>query len=164
MLGVTLFGGVAGPILCGQLLDRVFKGNAKAVFLIGFAMMCVFVYAISLPAVIHNLAVLETVLILAGFGVQFVMPTIYYFVAKVYPPQLVGKMSGIWIGVGTFGGVLGLYIAGVTVKSQSSYHTTLMLQAVAALIGFLLIFGLAVAEKPKAQQVVASLAAEAAGS
>jgi len=147
MLGITLLAGILGPLVCGVLLDRVFKGNAKVVFLIGFALMCVFVYGLTTPAVTGNILVLEPVLILAGFGVQFVFPTLYYFIAKAYAPQVVGKMSGIWMGIGTFGGVLGLYIAGVTVKSQDSYHTTLVLQSLAALVGFLLVFGLAAAQK-----------------
>ena len=150
MLGVTLFAGVIGPMVCGVFLDKVFKGNTKAVFLIGFGLMCVFVYALTLPVVTGNIPVLEVALILAGFGVQFVFPTIYYFIARAYALQLVGKMSGIWMGIGTFGGVLGLYIAGVTVKTQGSYHTTLLLQALTALIGFILVFALAAAQKTAA--------------
>ena len=150
MLGVTLFAGVIGPIVCGVFLDKVFKGNARSVFLIGYALLCVFVYALNLPMVTGRVPVLEIVLILAGFGVQFVMPTVYYFVAKAYAPQLAGKMSGIWTGIGNVGGVLGLYIAGVTVKSQGNYHTTLSLQALAALLGFCLVFGLAAAAKKPA--------------
>jgi len=153
MLGVTLLGGVGGPILCGQLLDRVFKGNAKTMFLMGFAMMCVFIYALTLPAVLAKIVVLEAVLILSGFGVQFVLPTLYYFVAKAYPPQLAGKMSGIWIGIGTFGGVVGMYIAGVTIRTQNSYRTSLLLEALVALVGFVLVFALAAANKPKPAQV-----------
>jgi MFS family permease len=163
MLGVTLLGGVGGPILCGQLLDRVFKGNAKTVFLLGFALLCGFVYALSLPYVTGRVAVLEAALILAGFGVQFVMPTIYYFVARVYPPQLAGKMSGIWVGVGTLGGVFGLYIGGITVKSQNSYHTTLMLQALAALVGFLLVFALTAAHKAMIRETVPNAETVSAG-
>jgi MFS family permease len=151
MLGVTLFAGVIGPIVCGLLLDKVFKGNAKAVFLIGYALMCVFVYLLKVPLVTGQVPLLEVALILAGFGVQFVMPTIYYFIARAYAPQLAGKMSGIWTGIGNLGGVVGLYIAGVTVKSQNSYHTTLTLQALAALLGFCLVFFLAAATKKPAR-------------
>ena len=163
MLGVTLLGGIGGPILCGQLLDRVFKGNAKAVFLMGFAMMCGSIYALRLPYVTARVVVLETALVLAGFGIQFVMPTIYYFVAKAYPPQLAGKMSGIWVGIGTFGGVLGLYIGGITVRSQNSYHTTLTLEALAALAGFLLIFALTAAHKAAARETATSVQTMGAG-
>jgi xanthine/uracil/vitamin C permease (AzgA family) len=61
-------------------------------------------------------------------------------------------MSGLWAGIGTFGGVLGLYIAGVTVKSQNSYQTTFSLQVLVAVIGFLLTFVLI--KLRKAEQAV----------
>jgi len=157
MLGVTLLAGVLGPLVCGVLLDKVFQGNAKIVLLIGFALMCVFVYLLTMPAVTGNVPVLELALILAGFGVQFVFPTIYYFIAKAYTPQVMGKMSGIWMGIGTFGGVLGLYIAGVTVKSQNSYHTTLLLQTVSSFVGFLLVFVLAAAQKSSSSAQAATV-------
>ena len=147
MVGVTLLAGVLGPMLCGVMLDRIFKGNAKLVMLIGFGLLCVFVYLLTMTAVVGRVPVLETDLILAGFGVQFVMPTLYYLIAKVYPPQVAGKMAGIWMGIGTFGGVLGLYIAGITIKSQNSYHTSLVLQSLAALIGILLALALNPAQK-----------------
>lgn len=142
MIGVTLLGGVLGPMLCGVMLDKIFKGNAKLVLQIGFALMCIFVYLLTMTAVTRRIPALETALILAGFGVQFVMTTIYYFVAKVYAPQVIGKISGIWMGLGTFGGVVGLFLAGITIKSQNSYHTTLVLQSLAALVGFLLVIAL----------------------
>jgi MFS family permease len=155
MLGLTLFAGVVGPIVCGLLLDKVFRGNSTPVFLIGFGLSCVFVYLLTLPSVTDNIMTLEAVLILAGFGVQIVFPTIFYFTAKSYAPQIVGKITGVWLGIGNFGGVVGLFIAGVTIKSQGTYHTTLMLQSMVALIGFFLVFAMVLAQKyaTKAQAV-----------
>ena len=46
MLGVTLLAGVTGPIISGFLLDKTFRGNAKPVMLIGYFLLCVFVYAL----------------------------------------------------------------------------------------------------------------------
>jgi MFS family permease len=145
MLGATLLAGIVGPLVCGLLLDKVFKGNAKVVFLIGFALMCVFVYLLTVPFVTGSFPVLEIVLILAGFGVQLTIPTIYYFVARAYAPQVVGIMSGVWMGIGTFGGALGFFVAGVTIKSQNSYYPSLVMQSLTALIGFLLVFALSAA-------------------
>ena len=109
-------------------------------FLIGYILMCVFVYALLYPQVTGHAGILEVDLILAGFGVMFAFPMIFYIIAVSYPPQIVGKMSGLWCGIGSFGGVTGLYIAGLTIKSQGSYHTTLRLQSLAALLGFALTF------------------------
>jgi MFS family permease len=91
--------------------------------------------------------VLELDLILAGFGVMFSFPMIFYMIASSYPPQIVGKMSGLWGGIGCSGGVVGVYIAGLTVKSQGSYHTTLFLQSLVALLGFALTFVLMALKK-----------------
>ena len=142
MLGVTLLAGVTGPILSGFLLDKVFRGSAKPMLLVGYFLMCVFVYALISSRVIGGAGLLEVTLIFAGYGTQFAITTIWYLVANSYPPQIVGKMSGLWGGIGSFGGVLGLYIAGLTVKSQGSYHTTLYLQSFVALIAFVLTFAL----------------------
>ena len=129
MLGVTLLAGIAGPMICGVLLDKVFKGNTKPVFLMGFALMCVFVYLLTFPAITSNVPALEIVLILAGFGPPFTITSIYYFVARSYAPQVVGITTGVWMGIGTFGGAVGLFVAGVTIKSQNSYHTSLVMQS-----------------------------------
>ena len=150
MLGVTLLAGVSGPILSGFLLDKVFRGNAKPVMLIGYLLMCAFVYALISPAVTGSAGVLELDLILAGYGVMFAFPMIFYMIASSYPPQIVGKMSGLWGGIGSFGGVVGLYVAGLTVKSQGSYHTTLFLQSLVALLGFALTFVLMALKKRRA--------------
>ena len=150
MLGVTLLAGVTGPILSGFLLDKAFRGNAKPMLLVGYFLMCVFVYALISSRVTGGAGLLEVVLILAGYGAQFAITTIWYLVANSYPPQIVGKMSGLWGGIGSFGGVLGLYIAGLTVKSQGSYHTTLYLQSFVALIAFVLTFVLFALKKRQA--------------
>ena len=147
MLGVTLLAGVTGPILSGFLLDKVFKGNAKPVLLIGYALACVSVYLLSFSAVISSVPLLEADLILAGYGIMFFLPMIFFTIASSYPPQIVGKMSGLWGGIGSFGGVLGMYIAGLTIKSQGSYSTTLTIQSLVALLGFVMTFVLAALKK-----------------
>jgi len=138
MLGVTLVAGVIGPVGTGLLLDKVFHGNAKPPLLAGFALMSACVFALRFPAVTGNVVVVETVLVAAGFGVQFALPTIYYFIAHAYPPGMAGKMTGLWTGTGAFGGVLGVYVAGVTVRSRNSYDVTFTVQAAVALTAFLL--------------------------
>ncbi len=147
MLGVTLLAGIVGPLFAGLLLDKVFMGNTKPVFLMGFAFMCVFVYLLTFPAVIGHVPALEIVLILAGFGPQFTIFSIYYFIARSFAPQVVGITTGVWQGIGTFGGAVGLFVAGLTIKSQHSYHTSLIMQSLAALAGFVLVFGMIAAHK-----------------
>ncbi len=150
MLGLTLLAGVTGPIIGGFLLDKAFRGNAKPVLLIGYFLMCALVFTLMSPIVTGSAVLLELNLILAGYGVMFAFPMIFFMIASSYPPQIVGKMSGLWGGIGSFGGVLGLYIAGLTVKSQGSYHTTLSLQSLVALLAFVLTFVLMALKKRRA--------------
>jgi len=147
MLGVTLLGGIIGPIFGGFLLDKAFRGNSKAVFLIGFSLLCLCTYGLTVHWIVGRVGPLEVLLIFGGFGLQFISTTIFYFIARAYPTQIVGKMSGIWMGLGTFGGVLGLYLGGLTIKSQGTYRATLLMQSFSALIGFLLVFCLAAVHK-----------------
>jgi nitrate/nitrite transporter NarK len=139
-----------GPLITGLLLDRAFHGNPRPTLLAGFALMSACVYALRFPGVTENAAVLEGVLILAGFGAQFALPTIYYFIARSYEPAMVGKMTGLWTGLGAFGGVVGVYIAGVTVAAQGTYTTTFTIQAAVAMAAFLLTFALVAAAKKRA--------------
>jgi MFS family permease len=152
MLGITLLAGIAGPMLGGILLDKVFKGNAKPVFLMGFALMCVFVYLLRVPAVTGNVPVLEIALILAGFGMQFTLLSIFYFIARSFAPQVVGITAGVWQGIGTFGGAVGLFFAGITIKTQHSYHPSLLMQSLTALAGFVLVFAMFAAQNSELQK------------
>lgn len=134
-LGATLLAGVFGPIINGLLLDRVFHGRAKWNLYIGFVLMCVCVYLLKFSFVTGSIGVLELDLILAGLGPMFTFPTMYYLVACFYPGQIVGKMGGLWCGVGNLGGVIGMYLAGMLISSEHSYNLTFTVQAVIAAVG-----------------------------
>src|ERR1019366_3658717 len=104
--------------------------------------------------VIYNPSVLLVSLVLAGLGIQFVFPVINVFISRAYVIQIVGRMAGLWMGIGTFGGVVGLYMGGVSVARTGNYNLALILMAVSGVVGFLLVFVLAkqkTAETPSAQ-------------
>ena len=138
MINVTVISGIFGPMILGLMVDKVFKGRTREVFLIGFALMCIFMYTIKIPLVYENKVLLSISLMMAGFGVQFVMPAIYIFISKSYRHQIVGKMTGLWMGIGAFGGVLGLYVAGKTLTSTGNYSIAFMLMSLAALAGLVI--------------------------
>jgi MFS family permease len=90
------------------------------------------------PFIYENKFLLSISLMMAGFGVQFVMPAIYIFISKSYRHQIVGKMTGLWMGIGAFGGVTGLYIAGKTLSFTGTYSIAFTLMSIAALVGIVL--------------------------
>lgn len=137
MLAVMI-AGMFGPLIAGMLSDKVFRGNAKPVLLIGFILTCVFTYAILSPIVYTNMPVLVVCLILAGAGAMFLYPGIHIFVSGAYPIQIVGKMIGLWLGIGGFGAGAGLFVGGLAVAKFGNYNAAITQIALAALAGFIL--------------------------
>jgi MFS family permease len=140
MINVTIISGIFGPMVCGFFVDKVFKGNTKQVFIMGFILACIFMYAIKTPLFYGNKSLLSISLILAGFGVQFIMPCVYIFIARSYSHQIVAKMTGLIMGIGTLGGVFGLYISGVTLDLSGNYSLAFTFISLAALAGLILTF------------------------
>jgi MFS family permease len=136
MLAVMI-AGMLGPVIGGLLQDKVFRGRAKPVLLIGFALSCVFIYAILFPAVYANMAVLIVCLILVGAGNAFLYPAIVVFISGTYPVHIVGKMLGLWFGIGAFGGAAGLFAGSLAVGKFGNYNVAISLVSLAAVVGFI---------------------------
>ncbi|SPF46680.1 putative Major facilitator superfamily MFS_1 [Syntrophobacter sp. SbD1] len=134
MLAVT-GAGIISPIIGGILTDKLFKGNVKPVMTAGLFLCPIVIYAIQLSAVHTVVYFLVTVLALAGMAVQVVYTAIFIYIAKVYQSQIVGRMTGLWAGAGAIGGVLGLFLGGLAVKTSGNYGLAITLVALAGLAG-----------------------------
>lgn len=131
-------GTVIGSLVGGVIMDKVFKGNTKPVLLIGFIFTAVFVYSILFPAVYNNSPLLMIFLLLAGTFIAFLNPAAATFVAQVYPEHIVGRVVGLWLGIGAFGGSIGIFIGALALHKTGTYRLTITLFAVAATIGLIL--------------------------
>jgi len=139
MLGVTLLGGVTGPFLGTFLLGKAFKGSSKNLMMFGYFLMAITLYLLMNAFITGSVAALETNLIVCGYGLMFVFPTIFFLIAITYPPQIIGRMCGLWGGIGSFGGVAGTAMAAWTISKTGTYNMTLTIQAFVAVLGFVLI-------------------------
>lgn len=137
MLLVQL-GTVIGSILVGIIIDKVFKGNAKPALVIGFGITAILVLSILSPMVYGNLPLLMIVLFLAGTFVAFLNPAASIIVAQNYSEHIVGRIAGLWLGIGAFGGSLGVFVGALALHSTGTYTLTIILFAVAAFIGIIL--------------------------
>ncbi|MBP2650451.1 MAG: rane protein, major facilitator superfamily [Firmicutes bacterium] len=131
----TVFGGVIG----GFVMDKVFRGNPKPVLYAGFIIAMVTVYAIILPGVYNNTVILMIDLFLAGLAVAFLNPAVAVFIAKVYPGKIVGRIVGMWLGIGAFGGSLGIFVSALALHATGTYHLIVELFAVVGIIGIILV-------------------------
>jgi hypothetical protein len=62
-------------------------------------------------------------------------PAMATFVTTAYPVQIVGRMNGLWLGVGAFGGVAGLYAGGTAVANSGNFTMAFTMVALAAAVG-----------------------------
>lgn len=141
MLSVMI-AGMIGPVIGGLLQDKVFKGDTVPILFIGFALSAVFLYFIRFSTVCGSIPLLLVCLVIAGVGIQFVYPFIPVVVSKSYPLEMVGKMLGVWLGIGAFGGAAGLFVGGVSVAKTGNYHVAVTLIALSGVVGFIATFAM----------------------
>jgi len=130
--------GIVSTILGGSVFDKVAKGNQRPAVLVGFLLTAMFAFPLTLSSVHRSMALFIICLILVGWGVNFLGASFNGFVAMNYPPGIVGRMVGWWFGFGAFGGALGLYVGGKTIRATGSFKTAIMLVSVSAIVGFVL--------------------------
>jgi len=138
-VAVTVIG-LFAMIIGGIFFDKVFKGKAIPAIAIGFILSGLFTYFILFPYVYTNMALLIICLLVAGWGIPFMNPSISAFVAMNYPPMILGRMIGWIFGIGTFGGALGLYLGDYSIGATGSFKTAITMISIAAIVGFVLCF------------------------
>jgi MFS family permease len=136
-LALTVIGIIA-MIVGGIFFDKVAKGNSKPAIFIGFAIAAVFTYLLLSPAVYGNLPALVLCLMVAGWGIPFMNPSISAFIAMNYPSGIVGRMVGWWFGFGTFGGAAALYFGGMSISATGSFAIAITMIALSSVLGFIM--------------------------
>jgi len=127
-----------GAVASGFIMEKLFRGRTRPVILIGFALFAVFAVSIMLPAVFGTMPVLVTCLFLAGFFEAWVVPNVFAFIALHYPAHIAGKLSGMWFGIGLFGGTIGVILGATALHSTGNYHVSILIVGTMAIIGFIL--------------------------
>jgi len=128
------------PIVSGVIQDKIFKTNARPFIFIGFALCCIFMYLILLPAIYAKRPLLILCLVFAGSGIAVISAALPLFVGLNYPVHSLGKIYGIIAGLGNFGGATGLFISSWAVGARGSYSFAITIISVTALVGFLFVF------------------------
>ncbi len=135
-IAVTIVGAFA-VISGGIFFDKIAKGNAKVAAIAGFLLSAAFTPLILIPSVSGNSLLLVVVLMIAGGGVPFMLPSLNAFVVMNYPPEIAGRMIGWWFGLGSFGGAVGLYLGGVSISQSGNFNLAIGQISIVAVIGIL---------------------------
>jgi cyanate permease len=134
--------GIPSFILGGVFFDRVAKSNPRPAIFIAFILAGASACLLIQPFITNSLILLSIVLMIAGFGPNFLGASLTGFIAMNYPSHLVGSMIGFWFGIGTLGGACGIYLAGVTSAVTGSFDWGFRFIALATVVGFFFTFAL----------------------
>lgn len=128
-------GFMLGGIASGFVLERVFGRKVKPLVMIAFTLTAVFCFSVAFPFVYGTPAVTMPALFLAGFFMSYVMPACQSFVAMHYPIHIAGKIGGMWMGLGVFGGTVGVLVGSTLLHFSGAYQYSIDVVAVVALVG-----------------------------
>ena len=134
-MGLVQLASMVGSIASGFLLTRVFNQSNKAVVALGFIGAAVFAIAVRFPAVAGNLSILPICLFLFGFFQGLVIPATLAFIAMNFPSHIAGKMTGIWMGLGIFGGTAGLIVGATLLHNTGLYLASILAVGIVAIVG-----------------------------
>jgi MFS family permease len=129
------------------------KGNTRVAAIIGF-LISACVVLILLPVVSKSIVVLALCLLITGWGIPFMGPSLSAFIATNYPPSIVGRMIGWWFGFGTFGGAAGLYLGGMTIGRSGNFYLAIGMISIASILGAVLSIFLKSGQKQPAAAVL----------
>ena len=135
-MGLVQISFMVGSVASGFLLEKVFKESNKAVVAVGFLGAAIFAFSVKLPFVHTNLSVLPICLVLAGFFQGMIIPSTLSFISMNFPGHIVGKMTGIWMGLGIFGGTAGVIVGATLLHKTGLYQASIIAVSIVALCGF----------------------------
>jgi MFS family permease len=131
-----------GSILSGFINDKFLKGNVRPLITTGFLLGAFFSIAISFPAVNSNTALLVTCLTLASFFFSFINPQAMAYIARNYPSRITGALGGLTMGIGTFGGTLGVSAGAAALHTTGFYQMSINIMSGVCFIGFIVALAL----------------------
>ena len=130
---------VIGSISTGFILEKVFRGRVRPVISMGYTFFAVFAFSIIFPAVWANMSVLPVCLSIAGFFIGSIGANVIAFASKRYPAHIAGKIVGMWMGVGLFGGLGGIIAGATALHKTGNYHASIIIVCVIAIIGLIIV-------------------------
>jgi MFS family permease len=128
-------GFMLGGIASGFVLEKLFARKVKPLVMLAFVLTAIFCFSVKFPFVFGTPSVTMPALFLAGFFMSYVMPACQAFVAMHYPFHIAGKVGGMWMGLGVFGGTVGVLVGSTLLHFTGAYQMSINVVAIVALVG-----------------------------
>ncbi|MBP2653507.1 MAG: transporter transrane protein [Firmicutes bacterium] len=135
---------MAGAILSGFIVDRLFEGRSRPVVFLGFLGTAIFCFAVRFSFVHSSNFILLVDLALTGLCQSVCIPATIAFIARSYPGHITGRLGGLAQGIGVFGGTAGVTLGAYALDSSGYYNNSILAVVIIAFIGC----GCALLQKP----------------
>jgi MFS family permease len=128
-------GFMLGGVASGFVLEKLFARKVKPLVMLAFVLTAIFCFSVKFPFVSGTPGMTMPALFLAGFFMSYVMPACQAFVAMHYPFHIAGKVGGMWMGLGVFGGTVGVLVGSTLLHFTGAYQMSINVVAIVALVG-----------------------------
>ena len=135
LLGVGQLFNFAGAFAAGAVTEKIFRGRVRPGIMIGFTLGAVFGLGMLLPAATTNATVMGIVVCVAAFFFAWINPNALAYIAKTYPASIVGKLGGYAMGIGIFGGTLGVAAGAGALHATGRYTVSIVIMALVCAAG-----------------------------
>lgn len=142
MMALLVFAFILGSLATPIIAEKIFKGKYGRAVTISFFLTAFFCLSVMCPLVKYNTPVLVICLFLAGFFMGMPMANGMSFVANNYPEHITGSVGGFTMGMGIFGGAIGVAAGSTALHITGMYNISIIIVGVVAVIGAIAGFGI----------------------
>lgn len=128
---------IIAPVVGGYIAGRFFNGRSGGLLIAGLVLVITY-GALQFQTVYDMQAIFVFFLILPGLGIGLLIPMLQTKIAASYEPCIVGRMNGLWLGIGSFGGAVGLFVSAEALAATGTYIAAVNIITLIAFIGAVL--------------------------
>jgi len=137
MMGILVFAFILGSLISPVMAEKIFHGKYGRAVTFSFSLTAVFCLSVMWPAVTSSMSLFVICLFLAGFFMGMPNAINMSFIANNYPGHITGSVGGFTMGLGIFGGAIGVAAGSTALHITGMYDISIIIVAVAAVIGAL---------------------------
>ena len=141
-MGLLQLAFMVGSITSGFITTKIFKQDARKTISLSFFLTGIFCTAVLLPTVYENPTLLLIDLILAGFFMGMPTPAVMAFIANSYPEHITGRVGGMTMGLGIFGGTAGVAVGSAALHYSGLYTISILIVSSICLLGTINAWGI----------------------
>jgi MFS family permease len=135
LMSVLVIAFIIGSVASSLVAEKIFRGNYGRAISVAFILTAVFCASVMFPAVTSNRLALAVCLSFAGFFMGMPNPLNMSFVANYYPEHITGSVGGFTMGIGIFGGTVGIAAGSAALQITRMYDVSIIIVVIVALIG-----------------------------